>query len=102
MTLTAEELQPMLVGWMPLQRWFAGKGRDFVITPRELAVVGAGPPEFSIWLADVRFLGGTADIYQLPLVVRDEAVGSLEHVMIGTIGTVSMRQWVYDALHDRE
>jgi maltokinase len=108
MMLTAAELQPMLSLWMPSQRWFAGKGRDFVITPRRLAVVSEGPPEFSIWLADVRFTGGTTETYQLPLVVRDEPVSSLDHVQLGTITSPESDEsggsihWVYDALHDHE
>jgi maltokinase len=101
-TLTAEQLQPLLAAWMPEQRWFAGKGREFAITGRELAVVGAGPPEFSIWLADVQFSNGGTETYQVPLVLRDEPVSSLEHVLLGTVTDGSQVHWVYDALFDRE
>jgi maltokinase len=99
---SAQDLQPLLTSWLPAQRWFAGKGREFVISPRELAAVGAGPPDFAIWLAEVTFTGGSSQTYQLPLVFREEPVGILAHVLIGTVATSDGPRLVYDALFDRE
>jgi maltokinase len=102
MKLSATELGPMLETWLPTQRWFAAKGRDFVISPRELAAVGAGPPEVSVWIVDVRFADGTGEAYQLPLVERVEPATELEHILIGTIVTDTGPRWIYDALYDHD
>jgi maltokinase len=100
--VTPQELAPLLNGWISAQRWFAAKGRDFVLSTRELAAIGSGTPAVSIWLVDITFTDGTSETYQLPLVERDEALDSLEHVLIGTTGSGSQTRWLYDALHDRE
>jgi maltokinase len=102
MKATAADLADLLARWMPTQRWFAAKGQQFVIVPRELAAVGAGPPEFSIWLADVRLANGTTQTYQIPLVEHVDPVATLEHVLVGTIGSGDDIRWVYDALYDHE
>jgi len=41
-------------------------------------------------------------MYQVPLVLRDRPVDSLEHVLVGTIGEDGGTRWVYDALHDKD
>jgi maltokinase len=100
--ISAQNLQPLLANWLPTQRWFAGKGREFVVSPRELAAVGAGPPEFAIWLAEISFASGPSQTYQVPLVFREEPASALEHVLVGTVPTSDGPRWVYDALYDRD
>jgi maltokinase len=103
MDLDQDQLRPLLAQWLPTQRWFPGKGREFQIETRELgafAPAGAGPPELTIWLADVTFDDGTRHTYQLPLLARDEPVRALEHVEIGRLTTGTRSQWIYDALYD--
>jgi len=103
--ITSAQLQPLVQRWLPTQRWFAGKGRDASVDVALLAVLSAGPPEVSIWTAHVSYDdgvgGGAAETYQLPLVVRDEPVDSLEHVLLGTLDG-ERPQWIYDALHDKD
>jgi maltokinase len=95
-------LQPLVQRWLPTQRWFAGKGRDAAVDLTLLAVLSTGPPEVSIWAAHVSYPDGGAEIYQLPLVVRDTPVDSLEHVLLGTVESADGPQWIYDALHDKD
>jgi maltokinase len=105
MKVTAHNLVPLLVQWLPTQRWFAAKGREFTIAPRELAAVGAGPPEqpeVSIWLIEVHFANGTSESYQLPLVEREQPATALEHVLIGTFESAAGTRWLYDALYDHD
>jgi maltokinase len=102
-TLPEHDLQPLVVQWLPAQRWFAGKGRTTQgVTVRRLAVLAAGPPEVSVWLADVSYDDGAVETYQLPLVVRTELVQNLEHVLLGSVSIDGEPHWIYDALHDKD
>jgi maltokinase len=100
--MIARELQPLVRRWLPTQRWFAGKGRPASIAVAPLAMLDGGPPEVIIWVAHVKYRDGGREIYQLPLVVRDRPVASLEHVLLGTLDTEQGPQWIYDALHDKD
>ncbi len=100
--MNAQDLAPLLVQWLARQRWFAGKGRTFSVTPRRLGDISSTQPALSIWLVDVQFQDGTVDTYQVPLVARAEATPGLEHVLVGIVQTEGESSWVYDALHDKE
>jgi maltokinase len=97
-----DALQPLVEGWLPTQRWFAGKGRGASVEAMLLAVLDEGPPPVEIWTAEVGYEDGTSETYQVPLVVRDEPVESLEHVLLGTVECDGSTTWVYDALHDKD
>jgi maltokinase len=101
---SAEELRPLVAGWLPTQRWFAGKDRDPAIDIALLADLpgGAGAPPVSVWTALARYPDGSLERYQVPLVIRDEPLAALEHVLLGSIEGPDGTRWVYDALHDRE
>lgn len=94
-----QQLQPLVERWLPTQRWFGGKGRAATVDVVPLAVLGATSSEVTIWTARVHYEDGSHEIYQLPLVAHPEPVGTLEHVLLGT---VDGPLWVYDALHDKD
>lgn len=99
---TREQLRPLVEGWLPNQRWFAGKGRGASIDVAPLAVLAATSPEATIWTARVAYDDGTFELYQLPLVARDTPEAGLEHVLVGSYETGEHATWIYDALHDKE
>jgi maltokinase len=102
-TLSEHDLQPLVLHWLPTQRWFAGKGRMLrAVELRRLEVLAAGPPEHSVWLAVVRYDDGSAETYQLPLVSRGDPVATLEHVLLGSVSAGGRTHWIYDALHDKD
>jgi maltokinase len=125
----ADAVAPLISEWLPTQRWFAGKGRPIEsITPSLLAALHEGSPEVTIWTAEVRYLDGTSETYQVPLSARDAPAESLGHVLLGTIDSPARSTalsldlpgdpsaaasadlaaptdepyWIYDALHDKE
>jgi maltokinase len=98
---TTEQVAPLVIGWAPTQRWFAGKGRDATLSVQPLADLAESPP-VSIWTLHAEYEDGGPETYQVPLVVRDEPVETLEHVLLGTIDTDGGARWVYDALHDKD
>lgn len=102
MSVTAEQLRPMVEGWLPAQRWFAGKGRSASVDVLPLAVLVGTSPEVTIWTARVSYSDGPVELYQLPLVERSAPEEGLEHVLLGSFEGVGGLRWVYDALHDKD
>ncbi len=114
-------LDPLLRGWLPRQRWFAGKGRPvtgfFPVSSTELLPVppmpapGPGGPPGLIHLL-VHAAQGTAagggwgnpprgDCYQLLLGVRETLPPHLAPALIGRVtGGPLAGRTVYEALYD--
>ena len=92
-----------LTGWLPGQRWFAGKGAPI----DRLAIVAdtvlvEGDPSLRHLIVAVSQASGT-DRYQLLAGLRTAIPDRLEHAVIGPAGdeTQPGQAWVaYDALHD--
>jgi maltokinase len=99
--VTQERLTELLSGWLPTQRWFAGKGRQATLSVTRLAELPGQRP-VTIWAVRADYPDGEPEIYQVPLVARPEPAEHLEHVLLGTIDTDDGPQWVYDALHDKD
>jgi maltokinase len=100
------ELTDLLALWLPAQRWFAGKGRQFVVEEMSaLGVLTERPWRSDLWLARVRYDDdGTTETYQVPLVRRPEPADQVSHVLVGETPDPDYggRSWWYDALHDKE
>jgi maltokinase len=94
-------IRPFVAAWLPGQRWFAGKGRDAEIDLDWLADLDGTPP-VTIWAARVTYAEGDVETYQVPLVLRAEPIGSLDHVLLGSVDTDDGMRWLYDALHDKD
>ena len=82
----------------PRQRWFAGKGRPYVVTGVERARDGAGAPLVELWLVHVDEDGRV----RAPTTSSSSTAGARRsgstHVLVGR----HEGRLVYDALHDRE
>ena len=102
MSAEREQLRPLVEGWLPAQRWFAGKGRAGTVDVAPLAPLPGTSPQVTIWTAHVAYDDGGSEVYQLPLVEYDTAVEGLEHVLLGTYDSAGATMWVYDALHDKD
>ncbi|SDH77138.1 maltokinase [Sinosporangium album] len=90
-------LEELLAGWIPRQRWFAGKGRsiDAVRVESDLVLI-SGDPSLRHVIVEVR-QGDTSDRYQLLIGARRELPQRLRHVLIGHAGVD-----YYDAAHDAD
>ena len=97
----AQELAALVEGWLPTQRWFAGKGRAATLSITPLAELPAAHP-VTIWTVRVEYADGEPELYQVPLVVRTQPVAHLDHVLLGAIEGEDGPVYVYDALHDKE
>jgi maltokinase len=97
--LSPEDLKPLVAGWLPTQRWFAGKGRIGEVSVELLSSLS---PAVALWLAHLRYEDGVTQTYLLPLAGRDQPEEFLEHVLLGTIEHDGVTTWIYDALHDKD
>src|SRR5215469_10348583 len=91
-----------LMGWLPSQRWFAGKGApiDGLAIDADTVLV-EGDPGLRHLIVAVSQPGGT-DRYQLLAGLRTAIPDRLDHAVIGPAGDDQPGPaWVaYDALHD--
>ncbi|MGI8677508.1 MAG: maltokinase N-terminal cap-like domain-containing protein [Jatrophihabitans sp.] len=98
---STDSVRQLISAWLPTQRWFAGKGREFDVTVHRLAEL-LSSPQVTLWTARADYGHGEVETYQLPLVARSEPVGTLDHVLLGTVDTDTGPRWIYDALHDKD
>ena len=89
--------------WLPGQRWYAGKSRPVEsIRARSLGSLGKQPTEVELWLADVSYVDGGHESYQVPLRVGTDFDDALDHARLGQItGPDGQTLYLYDALWDR-
>ena len=85
-----------LAEWLLGRRWFGSKARDVAqIHVLDVVALYAGPPALHAALVEARFPGGTHDVYQLLLAMRDGAP-RVEEAVVGEVGGIE----VYDAFAD--
>ena len=88
----------LLLQWLPLQRWFSGKGRTITsVTPGSTAVLRMADPRVELSVFGVTYDDGGSDDYQLLLGRTPGPVERrLEHTVLGTVEG----ELLYDAVHD--
>jgi maltokinase len=93
------DLQRLVAGWLPTQRWYAGKGRGGSVGVELLTRLS---DVVELWIARVTYGDDDIEYYHLPLVAYGERVDYLDHVLLGTVEADGRTHWIYDALHDKE
>jgi maltokinase len=89
-----------LAGWLPGQRWFAGKGMPVTgLTITADTVLVDGDPGLRHLIITVAQDSGS-ERYQLLAGVRQHIPDRLRHAVIGPAGPLAPGQTGYDALHD--
>ncbi|MER5864209.1 maltokinase [Kitasatospora sp. NPDC002040] len=100
---------PLIAGWLPTQRWYAGKGRAITgLTPVVGTPLQVGDPALLHLLLRVEYAGdrgsSQSDIYQLLLGIRSqEPTGIGPGALLGRLaGGPYDGAALYDAVHDPE
>ena len=95
-------LAGLLREWMPHQRWFGGKGREWAGVEEESFFLDRSHPVLSIHRVTVTYADGAADTYLVPLSWRDHPVDELSSAMVGAVPHEGGETYAYDAMRDRE
>jgi maltokinase len=96
--MSVDAVRALLPGWLPHQRWFAGKNQP-IDDVRLAAATRLRDHDPELWHLLVEVTqGGGGDLYQVPVSIRDHPGDRLDHVLLGEIEG----RFAYDALHDKE
>jgi len=88
--------------WMPGQRWFGGKGREWADVSEEGFFLDKGDPVLSVHRVRVTYTDGAQETYLVPLSWRDHAVEELSTALIGAVANDGRENYAYDAMRDRD
>jgi maltokinase len=88
--------------WMPQQRWFGGKGREWAAVDEESFFLDKSHPVLSIHRVTVSYADGASETYLVPLSWRDHPVEELSSALVGAIPHEDRETYAYDAMRDRD
>jgi maltokinase len=107
-TARAGSVLELLAGWLPRQRWYAGKGAG---TP-ELARLGGllladdgrapgGPADIDVLFLQVSTPDGGSVTYQVPITLRAQPLPEIADAVVGIVADPARGELhVYDGTHD--
>ncbi|MEX5717673.1 maltokinase N-terminal cap-like domain-containing protein [Geodermatophilus maliterrae] len=95
-------LTELLRDWMPHQRWFGGKGREWADVAEEGFLLSKTEPVLSVHRVRVTYTDGAAETYLVPLSWRGHPEEELSSAFIGAVPGADRENYAYDALRDRD
>jgi maltokinase len=95
-------LTDMLADWMPGQRWFGGKGREWASVSEEGFFLDQSAPALSVHRVRVSYADGHAETYLVPLSWRDAPAEELASAFVGAVPGSQGENYAYDAMRDRD
>ena len=95
-------LTGLLQDWMPSQRWFGSKGREWAGVTEESFFLDRSHPVLSIHRVTVTYTDGATETYLVPLSWRDHPAEELSAALVGTVPHENGENYAYDAMRDRE
>jgi maltokinase len=88
--------------WMPQQRWFGGKGREWADVTESGFFLDRGTPVLSVHRVRVEYTDGHRETYLVPLSWRDHPVEELSSALVGAVTNEGQETYAYDAMRDRD
>jgi maltokinase len=95
-------LTDILADWMPHQRWFGGKGREWSGVTEDGFFLDQSDPALSVHRVRVTYTDGATETYLVPLSWRDSPAEELSAAFVGAIAGAQGSNYAYDAMRDRE
>src|SRR3712207_9029269 len=87
--------------WMPSQRWFGGKGREWAGVEEESFFLHRSHPVLSIHRVTVSYADGATDTYLVPLSWRDHPAGGPSLALVGGLPHPDRATYRHDAMARR-
>jgi maltokinase len=95
-------LTDMLAAWMPGQRWFGSKGREWESVTEEGFFLDQSAPALSVHRVRVSYKDGGSETYLVPLSWRDAPAEELSSAFVGAVPGSHGENYAYDAMRDRD
>ncbi|WP_222193944.1 maltokinase N-terminal cap-like domain-containing protein [Modestobacter italicus] len=95
-------LTDMLADWMPGQRWFGGKGREWAGVAEEGFFLDQSDPALSVHRVRVSYTDGASETYLVPLSWRNAPAEELSTAFVGAVPGSQGENYAYDAMRDRD
>jgi len=88
--------------WMPNQRWFGSKGREWADVSEDGFFLDRGNPVLSVHRVRVSYTDGGHEVYLVPLSWRDHPAEDLSSALVGVVANDGRETYAYDAMRDRD
>jgi maltokinase len=95
-------LTELLQDWMPHQRWFGGKGREWADVTEDGFLLDQANPVLSVHRVTVTYADGARETYLVPLSWREHPTDELSSALVGAVPSADGETYAYDAMRDRE
>jgi maltokinase len=95
-------LADLMRDWLPGQRWFGGKGREWASVTEEGFFLNRSEPVLSVHRIRITYTDGAREVYLVPLSWHDHAVEELSTALIGVVPSEGRETFAYDAMRDRD
>jgi maltokinase len=95
-------LTDMLADWIPGQRWFGGKGREWSGITEEGFFLDQADPALSVHRVRVSYTDGATETYLVPLSWRNAPAEELSSAFVGAVSGSQGENYAYDAMRDRD
>jgi maltokinase len=95
-------LTDLLRDWMPHQRWFGSKGREWADVTEDGFLLDQANPVLSVHRVRISYTDGGRETYLVPLSWRDHPSDELASAFVGAVASKDGETYAYDAMRDRE
>ncbi len=95
-------LVELLREWMPHQRWFGSKGREWADVSEDGFLLDSAGPVLSVHRVQVTFTDGGRETYLVPLSWRNHVIEELSSAFVGAVPGKDGENYAYDAMRDRD
>jgi maltokinase len=95
-------LTDLLQDWMPHQRWFGGKGREWADVSEDGFLLDQADPVLSVHRVRVTYVDGGSETYLVPLSWREHPLDELASAFVGAVPGKDRENYAYDAMRDRD
>jgi maltokinase len=95
-------LTELLRDWMPHQRWFGSKGREWADVEEDGFLLDQANPVLSVHRVRITYTDGGHETYLVPLSWRERPTDELASALVGAVPSKDGETYAYDAMRDRE